>query len=284
MAADRRQADAAGRRRGGGRGFLDQLPASTCASGSSEFSNAPDTLLAPTTDRAAAVRQAIDAQVAVGATATGEAPPGGGAACSRRDPQAAAGAAAIVLLSDGAANAGQDPVAVATAGRARRTSSSTPSRSARRAGTLANPDPFEPAVPVPPDPQLMQADRTARRTGVRSPPRTPDGSTRSTTASACGSRAGPPTVTSRSRSSPAGSSCSSSPRWRASGGALGSRERASPSARRTQASRSRSLHPLRASGAAPLAGAHRGARGEPVGRMRPLDLPDPGLIDELVDP
>ena len=64
--------------------------------------------------------------------------------------------AAIVLLSDGAANAGQDPVTVAPARPPRTRSRSTPSRSAPPNGSLPNPDPFGPPIAVPPDPQLMQ--------------------------------------------------------------------------------------------------------------------------------
>ena len=61
---------------------------------------------------------------------------------------------AIVLLSDGAANAGADPVTVASRPRTT-TSRSTPSRSARPSGVLPDARPVPAPSPVPPDPALM---------------------------------------------------------------------------------------------------------------------------------
>jgi Ca-activated chloride channel family protein len=131
--------------------FIDQLP-STVRLGAIGFSSSPDAVQAPVTNHAAA-RAIIDAQSAGGGTDTGDALAlalkllhGG---VSKHPP------AAIVLLSDGAANAGPDPVAVARqAGRDRipvyTVALGTPG------GVLANPDPFGPPLAVPPDPQLMQ--------------------------------------------------------------------------------------------------------------------------------
>ena len=66
-----------------------------------------------------------------------------------------AGRAAIVLLSDGAANAGQNPVSVAA--RAARAGIEIDTVALGTAGgTVPSGDPFAPAVPVPPDPQLMR--------------------------------------------------------------------------------------------------------------------------------
>jgi Ca-activated chloride channel family protein len=107
----------------------------------------------PASDHLAA-RANIDAQTAGGGTDTGDAL---GLALqllhgsSRRHPPAA-----IVLLSDGAANAGPDPVTVAHQAAAERIPIYTVALGTAN-GTLANPDPLAPPIAVPPDPQLMQA-------------------------------------------------------------------------------------------------------------------------------
>jgi Ca-activated chloride channel family protein len=139
--------------------FIDQLPASARV-GVVAFSTAPDTVQQPVTNHADA-RQVIDSQQAGGGTDTGPAlqlalellhggrrhhPPG-----------------AIVLLSDGAANLGVDPVTVAQQARAERIPIYTVALGTPN-GTL-NEGPFGPAVPVPPDPQLMRA--IARTSGGR---------------------------------------------------------------------------------------------------------------------
>jgi Ca-activated chloride channel homolog len=131
--------------------FINQLP-SAVRVGAIGFSSSPDAVQAAVTNHAAA-RAIINAQTANGGTDTGDALQlalqllHGGAA--KHPP------AAIVLLSDGAANAGPDPVAVAReAARAHipiyTVALGTPS------GTLPNPDPMGAPVAVPPDPQLMQ--------------------------------------------------------------------------------------------------------------------------------
>jgi Ca-activated chloride channel homolog len=63
--------------------------------------------------------------------------------------------AAIVLLSDGAANAGPDPVSVARQAAQDRIPIYTVALGTP-GGVLGNAGPFGGAVPVPPDPQLMQ--------------------------------------------------------------------------------------------------------------------------------
>jgi len=130
--------------------FVNQLP-STARVGVVTFSSAPDEIVGPTGDHVAAHR-AIDAQTASGATATGDAL---SVALNLLHQGSNHGRSAIVLLSDGAANAGQDPISVAQ--RAAKANISiytvalgTPS------GSLPNPDPFGPPVSVPPDPKLMQ--------------------------------------------------------------------------------------------------------------------------------
>ena len=130
--------------------FVNQLP-STARVGVVTFSSAPDTVVAPTTDHLAA-RRAIDAQTAAGATATGDAL---AVALDQLYQPSSHARSAIVLLSDGAANAGQDPIAVAA--RAARSKISIYTVALGTAsGSLPNPDPFGPPVAVPPDPGLMQ--------------------------------------------------------------------------------------------------------------------------------
>jgi Ca-activated chloride channel family protein len=60
-----------------------------------------------------------------------------------------------VLLSDGAANAGPDPVTISRQARHDRIPIYTVALGTPN-GVLSNPNPLAPAVPVPPDPQLMQ--------------------------------------------------------------------------------------------------------------------------------
>jgi Ca-activated chloride channel family protein len=130
--------------------FVDRLPAGIRV-GVVGFSSAPDIVLAPTANRAA-VHRAIDSQSAFGATATGDA-----LTAAKRLLEAGgthSGRAAIVLLSDGAANAGQSPVAVAASAWSEGIATYTVALGTAN-GTLQNPEPFAPPIPVPPDPQLM---------------------------------------------------------------------------------------------------------------------------------
>jgi Ca-activated chloride channel family protein len=128
--------------------FLDQLPGSVRV-GVVSFSSVPDTVLAPTTDRDA-VRQAIYSQVAVGATATGDALED--AINMLHQGKAPRGRAAIVLLSDGAANSGQSPVTVAQ--QAARSHIAIDTVALGTPGGVLT-DPLGPPTPVPPDPTLM---------------------------------------------------------------------------------------------------------------------------------
>jgi Ca-activated chloride channel homolog len=131
--------------------FINQLPSSARV-GVVTFSSAPDSVVAPTTDHVAA-RRAIDTQTASGATATGDAL--SVALNSLHQGKANHGRSAIVLLSDGAANAGQDPISVAQRAKDSNISIYTVALGTA-SGSLPNPDPFGPPVAVPPDPQLMQ--------------------------------------------------------------------------------------------------------------------------------
>jgi Ca-activated chloride channel homolog len=140
--------------------FIDQLP-STVRLGAIGFGSAPDSVQQPVAGHGPA-RALIDAQSAGGGTDTGDALQLALQLLHSSDPKHPP--AAIVLLSDGAANAGPDPVTLArAAGKARipiyTVALGTPN------GVLNNPDPFSPPVAVPPDPQLMQ--QIAQASGAR---------------------------------------------------------------------------------------------------------------------
>lgn len=141
--------------------FIDHMPAKALV-GAIAFSDSPDAVQAPQANHAAA-RAIIDGQSAGGATATGDALALALRLLHASNPKHPP--SAIVLLSDGAANAGVDVSTVAReAGRDKipidTVALGTPN------GTLPNPDPFAPAVAVPPDPQLMQ--EIAQLSGGRS--------------------------------------------------------------------------------------------------------------------
>jgi len=131
--------------------FMGRLPAGVKV-GVVTFSSAPDGVQAPSTDRTP-VKQLIGAQVANGATATGDAlslaltllphP-------AKKAPETSA----IVLLSDGAANTGQDPVGVAAQAGALRVPIYTVALGTANA-TIPDPGTFGGSIAVPPDPALM---------------------------------------------------------------------------------------------------------------------------------
>ncbi len=140
--------------------FIAQLPSSVTL-GAIGFGSTVDTVQQPVSDHGAA-RGNIDSQQAGGGTDTGDALSLAlqllhGA--SRGHPPAA-----IVLLSDGAANAGPDPVTVARQAARDRIPIYTVALGTPN-GILANPDPFQPPISVPPDPQLMQ--QIAATSGAR---------------------------------------------------------------------------------------------------------------------
>jgi Ca-activated chloride channel family protein len=133
--------------------FLDKLPKATRV-GIVAYSDGPDGTLAPTTDRTR-VRQTIEAQDAVGATATGEAlqvaldtlAPNG---------RSAKPASAIVLLSDGKTTTGRDPVGVAQIAKRLRIPIYTVALGTADA-TIPNPlSPLSPPIAVPPDPETLR--------------------------------------------------------------------------------------------------------------------------------
>jgi Ca-activated chloride channel homolog len=140
--------------------FIAQLPSSVTL-GAIGFGSSVDTVQQPVSDHGAAQGN-IDSQQAGGGTDTGDALTLAlqllhGA--SRGHPPAA-----IVLLSDGAANAGPDPVTVARQAARDRIPIYTVALGTPN-GILANPDPFQPPISVPPDPQLMQ--QIAATSGAR---------------------------------------------------------------------------------------------------------------------
>ncbi|HSZ68966.1 MAG TPA: VWA domain-containing protein [Solirubrobacteraceae bacterium] len=167
--------------------FVGELPAPVRV-GVVAFSSVPDAVQAPTADRAAVMR-IVDSQTAVGSTATGNAlalaldllendsatnsggtsgggTSGGGANSAgvsgsgvgkqgADPPRTVRSPGAIVLLSDGAANAGRDPVEVATEAGARKIPIYTVALGNADA-TIPNPSGFGPPIAVPPDPELLQ--------------------------------------------------------------------------------------------------------------------------------
>jgi Ca-activated chloride channel family protein len=140
--------------------FIDKLP-SKALLGAIAFSSSPDAVQAPAPDHGAA-RSIINSQAADGSTDTGDALELAlqllHAASAKHPP------AAIVLLSDGAANAGTNPIAAAQQAAHAKIPIYTVALGTPN-GTLANPDPFGAPVPVPPDPALMQ--QIARTSGGR---------------------------------------------------------------------------------------------------------------------
>jgi Ca-activated chloride channel family protein len=131
--------------------FIDQLP-STVRVGAIGFGSSPDAVQGPASNHAEA-RSLVDSLVPNGGTDTGDALQLGLQllqGSNRKHPPSA-----IVLLSDGAANAGPDPVAVSQEAKKDRIPIYTVALGTA-GGVLPNPDPFVQPQPVPPDPQLMQ--------------------------------------------------------------------------------------------------------------------------------
>jgi Ca-activated chloride channel family protein len=131
--------------------FIDQLP-STVRVGAIGFGSSPDAVQGPAANHAEA-RGLIDGLVPNGGTDTGDALQLAlqllQGASAKHPPSA------IVLLSDGAANAGPDPVAVSQEAKKDRIPIYTVALGTDQ-GVLPNPDPLGPPQAVPPDPQLMQ--------------------------------------------------------------------------------------------------------------------------------
>jgi Ca-activated chloride channel homolog len=145
--------------------FLNQLPPGVRV-GVTTFSEVPDGTQAPTRDHAL-VQRMIDAQIADGGTATGDALQVA-LDTLQREPRAADGRrapAAVVLLSDGTTTTGRDPVEVAHAARELKIPIYTVALGTRDA-TVPNPGFGPPLLSVPPDPALLKriADASGGRT------------------------------------------------------------------------------------------------------------------------
>ena len=140
--------------------FIDQLPR-TVRVGAIGFGTTPDAVQGPAANHAQA-RSLEDSLVANGGTDTGDALKL--ALQLLQGSNAKHPPSAIVLLSDGAANAGPDPVAVSQEAKKDRIPIYTVALGTF-GGVLPNPDPFAQPQAVPPDPQLMQA--IARVSGGR---------------------------------------------------------------------------------------------------------------------
>ena len=137
--------------------FIDQLPSSVRV-GAIGFSSSPDAVQGPALDHRAA-RAVINGQQASGGTATGTALALALQLLRGADPRHPP--AAVVLLSDGAANAGADPLAVSRLAGSEHIPIYTVALGTA-SGILTVPNGF---VPVPPDPQLMA--QIARISGAR---------------------------------------------------------------------------------------------------------------------
>lgn len=149
VAPDRLTAAKAAARR-----FLDQLPPGIRV-GVTTYADVPDGTQAPSTDHDL-VQRTIDAQVADGGTATGDALQVALDTLERAEEEGERTPAAIVLLSDGATTTGRDPVAVAERAGEARIPIYTVALGTRDA-TVPNPGPGPPLIPVAPDPATLQA-------------------------------------------------------------------------------------------------------------------------------
>ena len=145
------------------RAFLDELPRRLRV-GVVTFSGAPDAVQAPNPDHREAWR-VIDAQVADGATATGEALQSGIDALVRERRAGRRVPAAMILLSDGKTTIGRDPVEVARTARRLKIPISTVSLGTD-AATVPSPGGLGPRLPAIPDPETLK--EIAKTSGGRS--------------------------------------------------------------------------------------------------------------------
>jgi Ca-activated chloride channel family protein len=136
------------------RRFLDQLPR-TIRVGVTTYSDVPDGTQTPTRDHQL-IQTTIDAQVADGGTATGDALQVALDTLQRQQDRGERIPAAMVLLSDGATTVGRDPVGVARLAGEQRVPIYTVALGTRDA-TVPNPGFGAPTLPVPPDPETLKA-------------------------------------------------------------------------------------------------------------------------------
>jgi Ca-activated chloride channel family protein len=135
--------------------FLDQLPPGVRV-GVTTFSDVPDGTQTPTRDHAL-VRRMVDAQIANGGTATGDALQVALDTLERepKGPDGRRPPSAIVLLSDGTTTIGRDPVGVAETARGLKIPIYTVALGTRDA-TVPNPGFGPPLLSVPPDPETLR--------------------------------------------------------------------------------------------------------------------------------
>jgi Ca-activated chloride channel family protein len=134
--------------------FLDQLPRRIRV-GVTTYSYTPDATLAPTRDHET-VRDTIEAQIADGGTATGDALQVALDALERLEEDGERTPSAIVLLSDGATTTGRDPVAVARAAGEADIPIYTVALGTDEA-TVPNPNGWGPPITVAPDRETLRA-------------------------------------------------------------------------------------------------------------------------------
>jgi Ca-activated chloride channel family protein len=144
------------------RNFLDSLPHQIRV-GVVAFSDTPDAVQAPSADHNDA-RRIIDAQIADGATDTGDALQVAIDSLQHDVQNGRRPPAAIVLLSDGKTTTGTDPVAVARGAGKLHIPIHTVALGSLDT-TIPNPNPFGPPIPVPPDPETLR--RIAQASGGR---------------------------------------------------------------------------------------------------------------------
>jgi len=136
------------------RSFLGQLPSGVRV-GAVAYSDTPDSVQAPSGDHSNA-RAVVDGQVADGATATGDALAVAIETLQRDRPKGGKlPPSAIVLLSDGKTTVGRDPVDIARVAGKLKIPIYTVALGTREA-TVPNPYPFQPPLPVAPDPDTLR--------------------------------------------------------------------------------------------------------------------------------
>lgn len=140
--------------------FIDKLPAAVRV-GVVAFSDSPDAVQAPTTDHEA-VRELIDAQVADGATATGDALQVALETLAQDRQGGQRPPSAIVLLSDGKTTVGSDPLEAAQRAASLRIPIYTVALGTSEA-TVPNPNSFGPPLAVAPDPETLREIAQASR-------------------------------------------------------------------------------------------------------------------------
>lgn len=135
------------------RTFLDELPSGVRV-GAVAYSDTPDSVQAPSTDKSNA-RAVVDGQQADGATATGDALSVAIDVLQRDSKGNRPPPSAIVLLSDGKTTVGRDPVEIARQAGKLKIPIYTVALGSREA-TVPNPYPFQPPLPVAPDPETLR--------------------------------------------------------------------------------------------------------------------------------